>query len=155
MFWYSCQLWTLQRNSVLKSLTKCVLSFIVEEPAVQPGKGICQSSVRAETQFKLLFPVLLYIEYIVSLWFLIIFPYVVYVFMMCSVAAMNKYSQGLSFYNMYIRLKELPESCRYAFICTLGVWMHYHIRYKIRFIFCGLCKMLLLVGYEEGFMHSS
>lgn len=141
MFWYSCQLWTLQTNSVVKSLTKCILSFIVEEPAVQAGKGICQSSVRAETQFKLLFPVLLYIEYIISLGFLIIFPYVTYVFTMCSVAAMYKYSQGLSSYKMYI--------------CTLGVWIQHHIRYKIRFIFCELWKMLLLVGYEEGFMYSS
>lgn len=155
MFWYSCQLRTLQRNSVMKSLTKCILSFIVEEPPVQAGKGICQSSVRAETQFKLLFPVLLYIEYIISLGFLIIFPYVTYVFTMCFVAAMYKYSQGLSFYNMYICLRELPESCRYAFICTPGVWIQNHIRYKIRFIFCRLCKMLLLVGYEEGFMYSS
>lgn len=116
--WYSRYLWALQKKklkkSLLKSLSECTLNFIVEGFAVQGNATAFVGAVSESCQFKLQFPVLLYIDSISLLW---IFPYIIYMFMMYSLATRNKCSQGLFFsvaciYAFVLRVREPLESCR-------------------------------------------
>lgn len=97
--WYSRYLWALQKKklkkSLLKSLSECTLNFIVEGFAVQGNATAFVRAVSESRQFKLQFPVLLYIE---SISLLCIFPYIIYMFMMYSLATRSKCSQGLFFF---------------------------------------------------------
>lgn len=104
--WYSRYLWALQKKklkkSLLKSLSECTLNFVVEGFAVQGNATAFVRAVSESRQFKLQFPVLLYIDSISLLW---IFPYIIYMFMMYSLATRNKCSQGLFFlWHVYMPL---------------------------------------------------